>query len=104
MLGAGLMLNNPDSLWHIPLEFGPEDATISGDSAKVVKFIVPDDVGGRVQIIPGRTQESGPRCFLSVAVAGQDGSTRLHTEIFCGDIASLMIGLQSKISEAKKQH
>jgi hypothetical protein len=104
MLGASLTLNNPDSIWNIPLDFRPEDATISGDSAQVVKFIVPDDIGGRVQIVTGRTPESSPRCFVSVTVADQRGGKKQYPEISCGDLAYLMVGLQSKIHEWKKQH
>jgi hypothetical protein len=103
MLGASLHLNNPDSLWTIPLELGPDDATVPGDSAKVVSFKVPNDVGGRVRIVTGSNEES-PRCLLSVAIAGLGGSTQQYTEIFCGDLAFLMIGLQTKIGEAKKNN
>ena len=104
MLSARLALNNPNSTWSVPLDFQPEDATISADSSKVVKFIVPDDIGGRVQIITGHTSESNPRCFVSVQVAAPRGSNDLYPEISCGDLAYLMIGLETKIHEWKKQH
>jgi hypothetical protein len=104
MLAASLDLNNPDSVWHIPLVLHPDNKTISGNSMKVFEFIVPDDIGGEVQIDVGNTPETNSRCFLSVTLASLSGGKELNSEISCGALAFLLIGLQTKIHEWRNQH
>ena len=104
MLSAQLALFNSESVWVVPLEFDREDATFPGESMKVVRFKLPDNIGYSLRITKLETEKEESGCFLEASMAGMNGSTQQKTEILCSDLIYLTMGLNDKLDEANRAH